>query len=188
MAADALRSVPGLAIARSGPVGAQTQIRMRGAEANQVLVLIDGVEANDLATDDEFSFEHLTTFDIDRIEVVRGPQSALWGSDALAGVINVVTRRPERPLETEGYAEGGSDGVRNGGARIGLRSGRGSLSLPLRAFAPTAPMWRAPGPRTTATTTHRQAWRQRSTCCRPSLWSSSGVIPTRRRTSMALRS
>ena len=127
VAAEALRSVPGLAIARSGPVGAQTQLRMRGAEANQVLVLIDGVEANDLATDDAFSFEHLTTFDIERIEVVRGPQSALWGSDALAGVINVVTRRPEQPLETGGFIEGGSFGTWNGGARIGGRTDRLSL-------------------------------------------------------------
>lgn len=127
LAADALRSVPGLAIARTGPIGSQTQIRMRGAEANQVLVLIDGVEANDLATSDEFSFEHLTTFDIERIEVVRGPQSALWGSDALAGVINVVTRRPEQPFETEGYLEGGSFGTWNGGAQIGGRTDRFSL-------------------------------------------------------------
>jgi vitamin B12 transporter len=85
-------------------------------------VLIDGVEANDLATDDAFSFEHLTAFDIENIEVVRGPQSALWGSDALAGVINVVTRRPEQPFETEGYLEGGSFDTVNGGARLGLRS------------------------------------------------------------------
>jgi vitamin B12 transporter len=122
IAVEALRGVPGLSIARSGPIGAQTQLRMRGAEANQVLVLIDGVEANDLATDDAFSFEHLTAFDIENIEVVRGPQSALWGSDALAGVINVVTRQPEQPFETEGYLEGGSFDTINGGARLGLRS------------------------------------------------------------------
>lgn len=128
-AADALRIVPGVSIAQSGPLGGLTQIRMRGAEANQVLVLIDGVEANDPATSDEFSFEHLTTFDIERIEVVRGPQSALWGSDALAGVINVITRRPSEPLQTEGYFEGGSNRFANGGMLIGAREGRGSISL-----------------------------------------------------------
>lgn len=126
-AADALRAVPGLAIARSGPVGAQTQLRMRGAEANQVLVLIDGVEANDLATDDSFSFEHLGAWDIERIEVVRGPQSALWGSDALAGVVNVVTRRPRSALEADGFAEAGSFGWRNAGARVGTAGAAGSL-------------------------------------------------------------
>lgn len=128
VAADALRGLPGLSFARSGPAGAQTQLRMRGAEANHVLVLIDGIEANDVATSDEFSFEHLTTADIERIEVVRGPQSALWGSDTLAGVINVITRRPARPFESEVFAEGGSFGLANGGARLGLRSGRGTLS------------------------------------------------------------
>lgn len=128
LAADALRALPGLSIARSGPIGAQTQVRMRGAEANHLLVLIDGVKANDVATDDAFSFEHLTTADIERIEVVRGPQSALWGSDALAGVVNVVTRRPTEPMETSGYLEGGSFGLANGGARIGLRGDRTTLN------------------------------------------------------------
>jgi vitamin B12 transporter len=134
VAADALRWVPGLAVARSGPIGAQTQVRIRGAEANQALVLIDGIEANDLATDDSFSFEHLTTFDIERIEVVRGPQSALWGSDALAGVINIVTRRPESPRETSGYLEGGSFGLVNGGARTGLRSDRATVAASASRF------------------------------------------------------
>jgi vitamin B12 transporter len=127
--ADALRATPGLSIARSGPVGAQTQIRMRGAEANHLLVLIDGIEANDLATNDEFSFEHLNTFDIERIEVVRGAQSALWGSDALAGVINIITRTPEEPFETSGFLEAGSFGTARGGARVGLKTQRASLML-----------------------------------------------------------
>ncbi len=134
VAAEALRSVPGLAIARSGPVGAQTQIRMRGGEANHVLVLIDGVEANDVATDDAFSFEHLTTFDIERIEVVRGPQSALWGSDALSGIINVVTRRPVEPFETAGYIEGGSFNQWSGGARLGLLGDSASLAASISRF------------------------------------------------------
>lgn len=127
--ADALRSVAGLSIARSGPLGAQTQVRMRGAEANHVLVLIDGVQANDLATSDEFSFEHLGAFDIERIEVVRGPQSALWGSDALAGAINVITRTAEQPLEAGGFLEGGSFSTVNGGGRLGLRSERAAVML-----------------------------------------------------------
>jgi vitamin B12 transporter len=127
-AAEALRGLPGLAFARSGPVGAQTQLRVRGAEANHVMVLIDGVEANDVATDDAFSFEHLTTADIERIEVVRGPQSALWGSDTLAGVINVVTRQPTQSLESDVFAEGGSFGFANGGARVGVRGERAAVT------------------------------------------------------------
>lgn len=127
VAADALRSLPGLSFARSGPAGAQTQLRLRGAEANHVLVLIDGIEANDVATSDEFFFEHLTTADIERIEVLRGPQSALWGSDSLAGVINIITRRPSRPFESDAFAEGGSFGLANGGIRFGMAGERGTL-------------------------------------------------------------
>ncbi|HHQ13924.1 MAG TPA: TonB-dependent receptor, partial [Chromatiales bacterium] len=87
--ADILQDLPGLAISRAGGPGQQTQLRIRGAEANHVLVVIDGVRVNDPAIGDEFSFEQLTSWDVDNIEVVRGPQSALWGSDAMAGVINI---------------------------------------------------------------------------------------------------
>lgn len=132
--ADVLRGLPGISIARSGPVGSQTQLRMRGAESNHVLVLIDGVPANDLAGADEFAFEHLHTFDIERIEVVRGPQSALWGSDALAGVINVLSRRPAEGLQAEARLEGGSFGTWNGGAWAGARNERGYASLSASRF------------------------------------------------------
>lgn len=89
--AELLREIPGFAVSQQGSKGAVTQLRVRGAEANQVLVLIDGIEVNDVAQGSEFNFAHLMTSQIQRIEVVRGPQSALWGSDALAGVINVMT-------------------------------------------------------------------------------------------------
>ena len=88
---DLLRTVPGLQVNQQGSRGAIAQVRMRGAEANQILVLINGIEANDPAQGSEFNFAHLTTEQIQRVEVVRGPQSALWGSDALAGVISIST-------------------------------------------------------------------------------------------------
>lgn len=127
-AVDLLQDVPGIAVSRSGGIGSQTQIRMRGAEANQVLVLIDGIEANDPAGNDEFAFQHLTTWDVERIEVVRGPQSALWGSDALAGVVNVITRLPTEEFSAGGFAEAGaydtySAGGRLSGAVLGARAG-----------------------------------------------------------------
>ncbi len=127
-AVDLLQDVPGVAISRSGSIGAQTQVRIRGAEANQVLVLIDGIEANDPAGNDEFAFQDLTTWDVERIEVVRGPQSALWGSDALAGVINVITRQPTEEFSAAGFAEGGafdtySVGGRVSGEVLGTRTG-----------------------------------------------------------------
>ena len=89
--ADLLREIPGFAVSQQGSRGAVTQVRVRGAEANQILVLIDGVEANDVSQGSEFNFAHLNADQIERIEIVRGPQSALWGSDALAGVINIIT-------------------------------------------------------------------------------------------------
>ena len=70
---DLLRDIPGLAVSRSGVQGSQTQIRVRGAEANHLLVLIDGVEANDPSQSDELNWGTLTASDIERIEVIRGP-------------------------------------------------------------------------------------------------------------------
>ncbi|WP_315981921.1 TonB-dependent receptor plug domain-containing protein [Aliamphritea spongicola] len=82
---EALREVPGLAVSRTGGIGSTTQIRIRGAEANQTLVLIDGVEVNDNSTVAEFNFADLLSLDIERVEVLRGAQSAIWGSDAVGG-------------------------------------------------------------------------------------------------------
>lgn len=129
--ADLLTDTPGISVGRSGGPGAQAQVRMRGAEANQVLVLVDGVEANNPSGNGEFPFEHLTSDDIQRIEIVRGPQSALWGSDALAGVINIITRTPEAEPEFRAFAEAGADNSFFGGGRLagGSESIRGGLSV-----------------------------------------------------------
>lgn len=107
-AADILQDLPGLAVSRSGTFGSQTVVRVRGAEANQVMVMIDGIRVNDLASDDAYNFANLTSYDIERIEVLRGPQSALYGSDAMAGVINVITRRGDQPLNARAFIERGS--------------------------------------------------------------------------------
>lgn len=99
--ADLLRDVPGTAISQNGGAGTFTQLRLRGAEANQTLVLIDGIEANDVAGGGEFDFGNLLTCGLEQIEVLRGPQSSLWGSDALAGVVNVQTKKGKGPLSIE---------------------------------------------------------------------------------------
>ena len=120
-ALDLLRDVPGFALSRSGPAGKFTQLRVRGGEANHVLVLIDGVEANDVANSDEFDFANLLAADIERIEIIRGPQSALWGSDAVSGVVHIITRRAQRPAEAGVSLEGGSFGSRRVSAHLGSR-------------------------------------------------------------------
>lgn len=119
---DLLRAVPGFAISHSGTAGSQTQVRVRGAEANHVLVLIDGVRANDPATGDEFRWDFLTTSSVERIEVVRGPQSSLWGSDAVAAVVHVITQSGEQASGFNGYLESGSFATTN----IGIGGSIGS--------------------------------------------------------------
>lgn len=125
---DLLQTMPGTAVSRTAAAGSQSQVRIRGAEANQVLVIIDGVEANDPAGNDEFDFSALTSYDVDHIELVRGPQSALWGSDAGAGVINITTRTGTAPFSGGAFLEGGSFGTGYGGARVAASGTRGSVA------------------------------------------------------------
>jgi vitamin B12 transporter len=129
--AEILRSVPGVAVSRAGVSGSQTQLRMRGGESNQVLVFIDGVRANDPAQNGEFNFAHLLNAELASVEVIRGPQSALWGSDALSGVINVSTRNGDSGVDGGIFAEGGSNSWQQLGAsgRYGNKRVRASISV-----------------------------------------------------------
>lgn len=117
--ADILRQVPGVAISASGSAGSTTQVRMRGAEGNHVLVLIDGVPTMDNSSG-EFDFGRLSVSDIESVEVLRGPQSAFWGSNALAGVINIITKSGTRNgMSTSLATEFGTDGTKMGAVEIG---------------------------------------------------------------------
>jgi vitamin B12 transporter len=119
LASDLLREVPGLAVSRAGQVGAVTQVRMRGAEGNHTLVLIDGIEANNPALGFEFNFADMLTYDLERIEVLRGPQSALYGSEAIGGVISLETRgKGEAGFSAHGEVQGGSYNSTSGGATL----------------------------------------------------------------------
>ncbi|HEU0062342.1 MAG TPA: TonB-dependent receptor plug domain-containing protein, partial [Hyphomicrobiaceae bacterium] len=127
-AADALRGLPGVAVNRQGGVGSITQVRIRGAEANHTLVLIDGIEANN-STDGEFDFSNLSAEDIERIEVIRGPMSSLHGSNAVGGVINIITRRGRGPMTASLRAETGSFATNDIVARLSGGNDRANLSI-----------------------------------------------------------
>ena len=107
-AADVLRLSPGVSVAVTGPRGTQTQLRIRGAEANHTLLFVDGIRFNDPAAGNEARFELLTADLLSRIEIVRGPQSALWGAEALGGVVAVETPDPLRARGPAALAEYGS--------------------------------------------------------------------------------
>ena len=114
---DVLRDVPGLAVSRTGAVGGMTQVRIRGTEGNHVLVLIDGIEASD-PYNGEFDFGTLIADEAAKIEVLRGQQSALYGSDAIGGVIQYITLTGREAPGISLRAEGGSFGTASGGARF----------------------------------------------------------------------
>jgi len=128
-ASDLLRDVAGLAVSRSGAQGSQTQIRMRGGEANHLLVLIDGVEANNPAQSDEFNWGTLVAAHIERIEIIRGPQSSMLGSDAMAGVVNIITRSTDQPLSANAFFETGGFNTQNNGISIGFKDGGFDMRL-----------------------------------------------------------
>jgi vitamin B12 transporter len=132
---DLLRAVPGFAVSHSGVLGSQTQVRVRGSEANHVLVLIDGVRANDPATGDEFRWEYLAAANIERIEVVRGPQSALWGSDAIGGVVHIITRSNAGAKTVGGYFESGSNDTMNSALSGGFGGDNWSVGLGIERLA-----------------------------------------------------
>lgn len=116
-AADALRSLPGVSVNRTGGFAGLTQIRLRGAEANHTLVLIDGIEANS-SNNGEFDFANLSADDIERIEVIRGPQSGVYGSNAIGGVINIITKGGRGPLTVQVKGEAGSFNTKDGSVRV----------------------------------------------------------------------
>ncbi|OAH25196.1 TonB-dependent receptor [Methylorubrum populi] len=116
---DALQQVPGLNVVQTGGPGGQTSVFIRGANSNHTKVLIDGIDATDPSNGNgSFDFGQLLTDDLARIEVLRGPQSGLYGSDAIGGVVSFTTKRGEGPARASLRLEGGSFGTFNQSGRI----------------------------------------------------------------------
>jgi vitamin B12 transporter len=126
---DALRQIPGVQVVQGGGFGAATSLFMRGGESDYTKVLIDGVPVNDPGG--AFDFGSLTTDNIDRIEILRGPASVLYGSDAMTGVVQIITRRGTGPAAIDASVDAGNYGtVRWGGSARGGTDGVGwSASL-----------------------------------------------------------
>ncbi len=107
--ADVLKDIPGLNVVQTGGPGGATSVFMRGTNSNHTKVLIDGIDVGDPSNSTgAFDFGQLLTQDIERVEVLRGPQSGLYGSDAIGGLINIITKKGSGPLKASGLLEGGS--------------------------------------------------------------------------------
>lgn len=133
--ADVFRRVPGVTVTETGGPGGATAVRIRGAEARQTLVLIDGVRVNDPSSGSaEFDFANLVATDIERIEVLRGPQSALYGSDAMGGVINIITRKGKGAPRASASIEGGSYGTKAARAAVSGSNGPVSYAFSMTGF------------------------------------------------------
>ena len=126
--ADVLQRQPGIEITRNGSAGASTSVYLRGANANQVVVLLDGVRIGS-STSGVASWNAVPLEAIDRIEVVYGPLSTLYGADAIGGVIQIFTRKGEAGLHASATIGAGSDATRQASARIaGASSGEHAVS------------------------------------------------------------
>ena len=107
---DLLATTPGVTVSRNGGIGTVTGVSIRGAETTQTLTIIDGVRVNDPSSPGgAFDFGTLLAGSVDRIEVLRGPNSVPWGSQAIGGVVNITTAQPTEGLQGRGSIEYGSN-------------------------------------------------------------------------------
>lgn len=116
--ADVVRAQPGVTVTQQGTAGTLTQVRLRGEDGKYTRVIVDGVDVS-TTKDGAFDFSMLGADEIERVEIIRGPMSALYGSGAMGGVINVVTKAPRGPLGGLLVVEGGSFGTKRISGRVG---------------------------------------------------------------------
>ena len=151
---DLLATTPGVTVSRNGGIGTVTAVRIRGAEGEQTLTIIDGIRVNDPSSPGgAFDFGTLLAGSIDRIEILRGPNSVPWGSQAIGGVVNIVTATPTAGVQARGNVEYGAHDTLY--ANAGLSGGRGPLTA---AF--TGGYLRTDGISAAANGTERDGFRQ----------------------------
>lgn len=133
---DLLRRVPGLHFSRNGGPGSNTDVRLRGTRSGQIKILIDGIEVNDASgVSNGFNFGSLQVIDIEQIEVLRGPQSALYGNDAMGGVINIITKCGGGARRYSVSVEGGSFGTHRESASVSGGWDRGDYAFNATHFS-----------------------------------------------------
>ena len=138
-AGDILRAAPGVALSQAGNRGGLTQARVRGAEANHVLVMLDGIEMNNVALGGEYNFGYLDLTGARRVEIMNGPQSAIWGSDALAGLLYIDTTPRENAVTVD--AAGGSMATRDTSITVSRSNTKGTPFSAPAISRPTATTW-----------------------------------------------
>jgi vitamin B12 transporter len=131
---DLLRGLAGISVSQSGGKGSLNELRVRGSESNHVLVLIDGVAVNDLGQSDLANFAHISLANIERIEVLRGSQSALWGSGAIGGVINIISKQGTEDFSSDFQAEYGQSSSHKLAANAQGKTGELKYALSANQF------------------------------------------------------
>lgn len=132
---DVLKMVPGLNVVQTGGPGGQTSVFLRGTNSNHTKVLIDGIDVSDPSTPNRtFDFGQMLAMDIDRVEVLRGPQSGLYGADALGGVILIYTKKGNGPPKVSTMIEGGSFATFNQATSISGGTERYNYSVNISHF------------------------------------------------------
>ncbi|WP_332770140.1 TonB-dependent receptor plug domain-containing protein [Phenylobacterium sp.] len=120
-----LAQTPGVSVSRNGGIGGATSLRIRGAETDQTVVVVDGVKLNDPSqAGGGYNFANMLAGDIERIEILRGAQSTLWGSQAIGGVVNIITAQAVEPFEGSVQLEAGARGTAYARAALGGKGER----------------------------------------------------------------
>lgn len=119
---QALNSLSGITFTQNGGLGQGTSVNLRGMDSRSTLVLIDGIRYNDITALSGAPFEHLMIEDIAQIEVVKGAQSGVWGADAAAGVINIITKTAKDGIHGSAHIEGGSFNTKKYGATLSAKT------------------------------------------------------------------